>query len=433
MCYLALRDDWFIPGLLADHQSLEDFILSNSCNQEIFKSLLDRMFVDNQIENEHVSLNGFLSATVDKIMDRIIQAMAHSDQEEQIGSLLLAMATLAGAKNFAFLEGHLALLLHFADPSHITNSNNNSNRQRTVQAALSLLAKCLPQVSLASIRSLPNLQDLLTNTILTGNEAAVQSAIDCLYIYSSRVHGNFDLILRLWSKFTRYLKLQLEAPNGSSSSYSRALFSLGMLCRHSASDDLLNMEQVPVHVWNAVKLFMAWFSCADKDVSVRQYAFQSIMMAVESVPRLFLDDLVHGLFVNVKEDAYCVGLVLNGLLNVLQRRKDVKSETSSFDPLAANRHCIDPLTSDLLQRYFSLVLDCTLLDDERCQTLSARLLFTILSLGNTNPFLVCAFVCLILLLTIIMIILDCPGVDWVFGESESTGQTRSRTIFGLFN
>jgi hypothetical protein len=339
------------------------------------KLFVQKTLSDNCIDIYHDKIVSFLNGAIDRVIDRLLEIGANKEEEANISLLLNAVAVFSQA-NPRLVEPHLCVLKHFAE----------SKDHRIVETALSLLAQSFHQVSVASLKNLDGIVELLSRIILTGSESAVKGAIDCLYIYCSRATGNFELILRLWSKFSKYLKGQLKEPSSPVSFYSRALFSLGCLCRHSGQTEK-NSSMIPGHVLSAAHLFSQWFKGGVSDESIQMYALHSIAMANESFPLLLLDSILYELITSLIKAEH-VEIVLKCVYEVLKSfmEKTNHGPSVAFDPSAANRHTVDPTIAGIIQKYLRFVLDCAIIDSVSCQFNALKILFQLLLIGNTNPF-----------------------------------------------
>ncbi len=339
------------------------------------KLFVQKALSDFVIDIYHDKIVIFLNGAIDKVIDRLLEAGANKDEDANIPLLLNAVAVFSQA-NPRLMEPHLCVLKHFAE----------AKDHRIVETALSLLAQSFQQVSVSSLKSLDGIIELLSRIVLTGNESSVKSAIDCLYIYCSRATGNFELILRLWSKFSKYLKGQLKEPNSPVSFYSRALFSLGCLCRHSGQTEK-SATTIPGHVLSAAHLFSQWFKGEVADESTRMYALHSIAMAIESFPLLLLDSIMYELILGLSKTEH-VEIILKCVHEVLKLFMEKSNQGSSiaFDPSAANRHTVEPVIAEIIQKYLQFVLECAIIDNMSCQFNALRIMFQLLLIGNTNPF-----------------------------------------------
>lgn len=335
---------------------------------------IERLLSDPSIEAHHSSIVEFLNTSVDKLIDRVLD-VGGSEDSQSVYNLLSAI-NIFSQSTPKLLEPHLEILKHFAE----------SKNHKTVEAALSLFAQCTPHVSLTCVKSLNGYTELLTRSILTGTENTVRYAIDCLYIYCSRVLGSFDLILKLWSKFSKYLKSKLDDPSGSTAAHSRALFSLGCLCRHSGRATEDSSSDIPGHLLSAVQLFIKWYYCNGFESSVKTYAVQAAVQSIESFPSLLLDPLVFEFVGKCSNRADHLAVILKCLSVCLTITNQQVNSDISFDPSAANRQSVNPLTSSIIQRYLPFIFDFVINDDHKCQRAAIELLFKLMLLGNTNPF-----------------------------------------------
>lgn len=339
--------------------------------------LIGKLLVDDSIEQLHPSIHSFLNQSIDKIVDQILEKGASSSQDDTRIHVLLVSLAIFSVSAQSLLEPHLCVIKHFAE----------SKNPKIVEAAVSIFAQCFSFVSVASLKNMQGIVETLTKVVLTGSEAAVKHAIDCLYSYCNRVYENYDLILKLWSKFSKYLKSQIEKPDGPVASYSRALYSLGCLCRHSGQQ-FDEHSKIPAHVTAVIHVFTSWFSSPSANDSIRLYALQALMMTVEAFPSILIDDVVYSVVIKANA-ADQIAVILNGIHSLLDMSKLPPNHTKViFDPSAANRQTVNPLLSLVIQKYLHFVMDSSIINDHSCRLLSVKVLFQLLLLGNANPFLV---------------------------------------------